>query len=761
MDAKFDFFEIRNSLTLIYLMKNKNLYFTSFLLFLLFLSLRVPGIFSLSVQPDEYHWRERSLEILTQFREHNISNLTTHLGQPGVPPALLMAFGDWAASKIGLIGTTFGEYRFDYLYAARFMCAFVSSLIVFPIILLGTPLLGYRTAVLGAVLLALDPHHIGLSRLAHLDTVMSFFVVTSVLYYLLAQKEHRPRYKLLAGFFWGLAVATKPTAATVIVAFVLYNFYLFLKSKIRFKNIVTASDFFAVLIGHLVLSLLYTRLWVHESEYLIRLKIECLFADMAYLFLSDYHYLWPGLLVVCLFVTVLSFLKKGEETLNSYFLLILWSALFIFAFPSVIENLSRFWAWAFGLSNEIHKAYGILVDPPPYGYIGILVRDLTPITIFGLFFSFIFGIFLVFKKYAVGRDETFGLILISTIWIIVLSASSKQTIRYLMPVLCLMFLVLSYFYVNLIDFVLRRIPQGFHAVFKVLFVSIVTLPSFFVGLQLFPYQMMYENSLLCYFDPKFEQDKQRYLVGVNEASKFIRENVGKEKKVFVLGDIDVLRLTQTIISPEIPRVKYLQPSQMTWGYLLVRFHSYDESYVSYVEDNFESLDPIFTSYVEKIPVISVYRMPMPDPDAIKTLRLADFHKGAGVLFRKRAVSVVPELSECPNDFECLALTRERAKRGIFLFGSMPFFDKAVYQYSLNVRLINPEIESDLIKSVLRLKVGSCIKDFQLKDFPTSNFATLTMNCSFDTLAARNVTAFWFGNHDIIVSDIELKRQPGN
>ena len=131
MDAKFDFFEIRNSLTLIYLMKNKNLYFTSFLLFLLFLSLRVPGIFSLSVQPDEYHWRERSLEILTQFREHNISNLTTHLGQPGVPPALLMAFGDWAASKIGLIGTTFGEYRFDYLHAARFMCAFVSSLIVF------------------------------------------------------------------------------------------------------------------------------------------------------------------------------------------------------------------------------------------------------------------------------------------------------------------------------------------------------------------------------------------------------------------------------------------------------------------------------------------------------------------------------------------------------------------------------------------------------------------------------------------------------
>ena len=69
-----------------------------------------------------------------------------------------------------------------------------------------------QTAAVGALLLALDPYHISLSKAVHVDALLSVFMLISALYLWTFIKERRWQQIALSGAFAGLALLTKTPA---------------------------------------------------------------------------------------------------------------------------------------------------------------------------------------------------------------------------------------------------------------------------------------------------------------------------------------------------------------------------------------------------------------------------------------------------------------------------------------------------------------------------------------------------------------------
>ena len=244
--------------------------FIAISLFLCSLLIRLWGIGAAPIHPDEVHWLHRSARVVSKISAAPF-NTTTHLGHPGIVPSLVMALSQSAA---GLYNATRGiqwdhpEF-IDSLTASRASLAVLTSAIA-PILFLGAlPAVGIHCAALAAGMLALDPHLISTSRLAHLDATLALFVLITALLYYEAQQNGRVRTTLLSGVYWGLALATKIAGALVLPGLVVWNCIEW--ARTRRTPPIQWKDFGCALLGLATLTALWTRLWHHESDFKVRL----------------------------------------------------------------------------------------------------------------------------------------------------------------------------------------------------------------------------------------------------------------------------------------------------------------------------------------------------------------------------------------------------------------------------------------------------------------------------------------------------------
>ena len=740
--------------------KKRNLIAASILLFCLFFGLRIWGILELSIQADEVHWRDRSLEVIERIKEHQWSKVTTHLGQPGVPPSIIMAASEVVGKKLGLLHFELGDVQLDYLHFARFGCAFFASLIVFPLIFLGGRIAGYQVGLLSCLFLALSPNHLGISKLAHLDAVMSLFVAAAVLFYVISQLEDRFDFKIISGIFWGLAIATKPTAGSLALGFLLFNISMnFILPQIgQLENFSTVSDLWAVFFGHLVFGAIYTRLWIHESDYLVRLKVVSLLADIIYQFGMDWHFLWPGIFILLLVWGV----RIGRGVRNSIAFLATCFLLFWFSFPQVLEGMIRFWTWSFGLSGQAHVSYGKQTAGLPMGYFGILFGDLSPITLLGMFGG---AILVIYRSVRFRNKDDLGLlgiVVIASVWILLLSTSSKQTIRYLLPVVSILFLLGAYFYKSLFDFVVSKTKiQDTNLCGSICLLFLIS-PYVLTTLRLSPYQMMYENRI---FNSVFRGGNSighSYFVGLNEVVRFVQGAASKEKQsVFVFGDMEAIKLTQSIISPYSTGVKFSPPRKNTWGHLLVRFRSLDFAFKDDLSDEIDKIEPLLSTVVEDREIISVYRMPIPDLSLPKKLLLEDFYKGKGVVSNGSFDKAFPGVIPCPTGLDCLGLKAGSTKKGYVAFGLDPFFKEGGYVFEIKIAGYEDLKKLDLAKPVLRLSIGKCENLITGQEVENNNFKSLKFVCKFNEVRPRRIDLYWFGSKSLILSDLSVKAVQDN
>lgn len=444
------------------------------LLTVLALFLRLEQIGQAAPQSDERLWVRRSFEVIERLKKEPLQ-ATTHLGHPGVPPALFMAVGQWLGIKFNdFAGSPPGSAGYiDRLTTSRIAAALSSSLVV-PILFWGAfKFIGLLPAVLAASLLALNPRHLAYSRMAHIDGGLTLIVLAVVLLYFIAVERRSLLLKIAAGCCWGLSIATKPTSLALLPAFVVYksirNLIVPYTSDSGERTWVSFSDVAAFVVGHIVMALLYTRLWWHLSEYRTRLEIKTpvakyLWRSGRWLRVHPWETFYILAVLAALFSLAWWWSRRAEKgarwalSVKSLAGLLSVFTLWLFCCPQVLENIARFWAWVVGLSGERHLAFGHMVKPVSGGYAWLFWSENPLLLLLGTIGGLGLVIWWLITRRRLNSGERLLMLaaLVSVAWLGPLSVSSKQTWRYALPVVPLICLVAGWSVGVALEAVARR-----------------------------------------------------------------------------------------------------------------------------------------------------------------------------------------------------------------------------------------------------------------------------------------------------------------
>lgn len=197
-----------------------------FLLALLFLAPRLPEL-NRFVTDDERKWLVRSGNFYQAISAGEWAN-TFQREHPGVmvmwagTAGFLWRDPAYAREVPGQLGWTElevepflrarGHEPMELLAAGRGVLVGLITLVLLAAAWVAARLMGWAAAFAGLAFVALDPFHIALSRLLHLDGLVSSLMLLAVLLALLYLEERKRRWLLLAGAVTGLAVLTKSPA---------------------------------------------------------------------------------------------------------------------------------------------------------------------------------------------------------------------------------------------------------------------------------------------------------------------------------------------------------------------------------------------------------------------------------------------------------------------------------------------------------------------------------------------------------------------
>lgn len=192
------------------------------------------------VAPDEGKWIYRSAHFLSALLEGDLAGMTSAAATPEVE-VLAPAVPTMWAGGLGLLlkyrvdGPDRWGSLADYLRAvpaetekiplgfypwSRLPAALLTALAVLLIFFLLQRLVEPDAALLAALLIALDPFFLGLSRVIHHDALVSVFIISALLALLVYRWRATALFSpwlLLSGASAGLALLTKPTALYLVV----------------------------------------------------------------------------------------------------------------------------------------------------------------------------------------------------------------------------------------------------------------------------------------------------------------------------------------------------------------------------------------------------------------------------------------------------------------------------------------------------------------------------------------------------------------
>ena len=153
-----------------------------------------------------------------------------------------------------------------FLVAGRLPVVVLTSLAVVGIYLLARRLWGQRVALLGAVLLALDPFPVGLSAVLHVDALTASFMTLSLLALLVGvMGEGLLRWVAFSGALAGLAMLTKSPAIFLIPFTALILAVAFLERREKILRL-GGAFFLWLAIAVLTFCALYPAMWVSPGN---------------------------------------------------------------------------------------------------------------------------------------------------------------------------------------------------------------------------------------------------------------------------------------------------------------------------------------------------------------------------------------------------------------------------------------------------------------------------------------------------------------
>lgn len=530
------------------------------------LALRLWGISDAPLFTDERLWINRAQRLLHRLHEDPIS-ATTFLGHPGVPPTILMAVAQKSAA---LWNTTWGAasgepFFLGLVNATRLPVALVSSLLAPLTILLLHRVAGLGVAATAGAALAFDPYLLACSRMAHLDAVMATLCLLTIYFYHCGTIRGDLRLKALAGLSWGLAVATKPTAVFLIPSFVAYRV---MREALRRRGlpiageegIVSWSDFGAVYLGHLLFALIYTRLWFHRSDYLTRLHVHNPLAGGEYalgIWLQQHSLLAITVcasLLVALLVSANRF--RREKRRLHYHLACISAALLslylpVWLVPQVVENLIRFWTWAFGLSHEAARAFvtNVPIAVHPDGYLELALAHLPSAISLAAVGGCVAFLFRRYRLHISVEGTTLLTLLVTLLlfWFVFLGMADKQSWRYALPILVCVYWLAAFFLAQVVPAALRT-PRA-----APLLSTVLIATTLFAATQMGSYGFFFRSDLSGglsahiargYGIEHFTSPKLTALLTDGQRTP------GKPRRVMVYGDVPLQSLGIRKFSPQ-------------------------------------------------------------------------------------------------------------------------------------------------------------------------------------------------------------------
>ena len=254
---------------------------------------RVAGLDRL-ITPDETRWLARSANFYYALAHRDFA-ATYQIEHPGVVTMWAGAFAFWfrypsyAEQASGQIewwhdelGTFLRDHGYDplaLLVAARWnMIIFMAAAFAL-VFWSASRLLGFWPAAIGCLFVALDPFHIALSRLLHVDGLSGSFGLLSLLAFLnYLYRGHRKLDLVLSGGSAGLAWLTK-SPMLFLIPFICLLLFLELLDKWRHQRRLARHDFWQAgsalviwgLAGLAIFVVLWPAMWVEPIHTLRRM----------------------------------------------------------------------------------------------------------------------------------------------------------------------------------------------------------------------------------------------------------------------------------------------------------------------------------------------------------------------------------------------------------------------------------------------------------------------------------------------------------
>lgn len=504
---------------------------------LLFVVALVPRVADIGVgdpQGDEVLWDARVTTFLQAVQAGDISHATSHLGHPAIPAVAAMAAARAANDSLP------AAMRVDNLTADRIGNASLSALVAPVSYLCFAPLLGATWALLASILIALDPQHLAASRMAHVDSSLSLFIILSSSLYLLGQLKGHRRVVLLAGIAWGLALACRPTAICLPAAFLAFNAFRRFVARVPDARLIAWSDLWAVMLGLSTLAAVFTRFWHHRGPFFTELGVKIQLADTVY-YAGRWLQHYPLLTVVALAIPVAVALRtrraRISETCAAAALLI---ALFTL-FPAVFENYVRYTVRLFGLTEHVHRDLGTMHPWIPGGYIGVLLFQLpTAAVVLG-----VLGVAVITRqalRRSPGQLSRSGQALVffaivAVAWIGALSVSSRSYARYIVPVLPLVYIPIACGLQAAVSLFDGKPTRNLLAPFSACALGLITIWN------THPIYLNYFNDIFGGVATAAQREYPLFHEGHQEALRFIRERAltdGNTPTVAVIGELPVV-----------------------------------------------------------------------------------------------------------------------------------------------------------------------------------------------------------------------------
>lgn len=718
---------------------------------------RLVGICSGPLHADERHWDERSHKILENITK-DPRRITSHLGHPGVLPALVMAAGQGMASGCNsLIGAKPTDPRFlDSISGARIANALFSSLL--PVVLLIALLswTGPAEAFCISLMVALSPRFIDLSRIAHVDTAHAVVVCGTVFLYVRSLLGGERRWKFLAGVGFGLCLLCKPTSIALIPGLFVAKVLLARLWPQQFlQRGLSWSDVWLALTAMVVFVLLYSRMWNHGGSFIEWKDVSHAGPHEVYLLAQR---LGSGVVGVVSWLVVggvlvwvgLSARRRESQPWYWHGAAVVGLLFLSFIlFPAVWENIVRYWMRVFNLTSVKHQSFAGPTSSPEGGYFTSMVVELHPLVLCGALLSPLLLLLRPLRASLKACEQQ--LILFSLViflaWLMLLASSAKQAYRYSMPAVPFLCIVACFFF-----FAVGRVAGR-----RIVPIVVLGASQAFTALLVYPAWDLYESASARFVSEAARLEALRPRSAQGEVLAFLRaESVKRGRTLFVtvLGDGDVMSREAARLSLSLSSDSENNAS-LRFGY----FPDYAADFIL-VQDYLKQENPQWSRHLRKPPQFRY---------ASRGLALVSVYEVDPVINDREVVIPVDRMQALPGTRGALdghpivMLTPGRTKAGYALV--VPGgFSAAAARYEIRFS-VSTEASSfvgvaDSVPVARFEATKSCSRVLLAGEARSGLGEKLVLTCELPEPRRMNLHVYWFGKVPLRLGEIAVSRKDG-